>query len=166
MLFSRRRCGSHISCCCAYVGYPVGHSFIKYTASFTWLSLGLSDQTASASSCWFILQVVLQGAAQDSQKYKDFVQTSTVEETQIVDAPYHSTLCNVCQTVCHDHCNLEELSDAGDLRTFVSSQCSPAGPKAQPMWHSHFCGLCCQHQHLVHVVLFKCLQVMHSLPAV
>lgn len=60
-----------------------------------------------------LLQVMLQGAAPDSDKYKDYVQTSSVEEVQIVDAPYHSTLCNVCQTVCHDHCNLDELPDAG-----------------------------------------------------
>jgi len=68
------------------------------------------------------LQVLLQGAAQDSEKYKDHVQSSTIEDIQIVDAPYHSTLCNVCQTVCHDHCNLDEISDAGQL--FLACQSS------------------------------------------
>ena len=63
----------------------------------------------------YCMQAMLQGAAQDSEKYKDYVQTSTIEDVQIADAPYHSTLCNVCQTVCHDHCNLDELSDAGQI---------------------------------------------------
>ena len=61
------------------------------------------------------LQVMLQGAASDSEKYKDFMQTSTIEEVEIVDADYHSTLCNACQSVCHDHCNLNEISDAGQI---------------------------------------------------
>ena len=76
------------------------------------------EQCNAATACHYnpyCVQVLLQGAAQDSEKYKDYVQSSTIEDIQIVDAPYHSTLCNVCQTVCHDHCNLDELSDAGQI---------------------------------------------------
>lgn len=33
--------------------------------------------------------------------------------TQIVDAPYHSTLCSTCRTVCHDRCGLTGITTPG-----------------------------------------------------
>lgn len=57
---------------------------------------------------------MLKGAAQDSEKYKDYTQSSLIEEVNIVDADYHSTLCTVHQRVCHDHCNLDEIQTQGD----------------------------------------------------
>ncbi|CAF3940745.1 unnamed protein product, partial [Rotaria sp. Silwood1] len=37
----------------------------------------------------------------------------TVEKIEIVDAPYHSTLCQNCNHVCHDQCQLDETSIVG-----------------------------------------------------
>lgn len=37
-----------------------------------------------------------------------------MSETKLVDAPYHSTLCQSCNFVCHDHCGLSEISQTGD----------------------------------------------------
>ncbi|CAF0934957.1 unnamed protein product [Adineta steineri] len=49
----------------------------------------------------------------DQVKFKDF--TKTVQnKPQLVDAPYHSTLCESCNFVCHDHCGLNETVTKGD----------------------------------------------------
>ncbi len=61
------------------------------------------------------IQVTGQGAAADAQKYAKYTKEATVKETQIVDAPYHSTLCSTCCTVCHHRCGLVEITTPGQL---------------------------------------------------
>ncbi len=58
---------------------------------------------------------------QDSAKYKDYVKNETIEEIEIVDSPYHSTLCSNCRTVCHNHCGLQETTTQGN--NHPSSHC-------------------------------------------
>lgn len=59
------------------------------------------------------MQILQSHAMEDSEKYKDYVKNETVTEIEIVDAPYHSTLCSNCRTVCHNHCRLQETSNQG-----------------------------------------------------
>lgn len=59
------------------------------------------------------MQVTGKSAAADAQKYAKYTQHATVKEKQIVDAPYHSTLCSTCRTVCHDNCGLTEITTPG-----------------------------------------------------
>ena len=68
---------------------------------------------ALLSTLVFLLQAMKQDADQDQESYKNFIVSNQILETTIVDADYHSTLCMNCQTVCHDHCNLDEMQDAG-----------------------------------------------------
>jgi len=42
------------------------------------------------------------------------VKQKTITEDKLVDAPYHSTLCQSCNFVCHDRCGLQEISQTGD----------------------------------------------------
>ncbi|KAL3151312.1 hypothetical protein ABBQ38_013148 [Trebouxia sp. C0009 RCD-2024] len=44
-------------------------------------------------------QVSRQGAAESSERYKNFSQVTEVEETELVDAAYYSTLCSTCRVV-------------------------------------------------------------------
>lgn len=63
-----------------------------------------------------MLQVIGKGAMADVEKYAKYTQIKTVKEKKIVDAPYHSTLCSTCQTVCHNHCRLNEIATPGVAR--------------------------------------------------
>ena len=61
------------------------------------------------------MQFDAKGALGNSEKYANYTQNNTIEEVNIVEAPYHSTLCTLCQTVCHDHCGLDEMATPGTL---------------------------------------------------
>lgn len=54
-------------------------------------------------------------AMEDSEKYKDYTKNEIIEEVEIVDADYHSTLCSDCRAVCHNHCSLQETELQGLL---------------------------------------------------
>lgn len=71
------------------------------------------------------LQMLEAHAMEDSTKYKDFTKNETIEEIEIVDASYHSTLCSNCRTVCHDHCSLQETTTQGTWHASAAcKQCS------------------------------------------
>ncbi len=50
----------------------------------------------------------------DAEAFKNYVQKKVVTQNELVDAPYHSTICSSCNFVCHDHCGLNEISNTGD----------------------------------------------------
>lgn len=50
----------------------------------------------------------------DLVTYKDYTQERKVEVAELVDAPYHSTLCQICTHVCHEKCGLTETTTVGD----------------------------------------------------
>ncbi|KAL0041253.1 hypothetical protein WJX77_010452 [Trebouxia sp. C0004] len=77
-------------------------------------------------------------AAADAEKYAKYTKEATVEETQIVDAPYHSTLCSTCRTVCHDHCSLQEITTPG-AAGFGNCSCFGHGR------YNGGCGVCTGH---------------------
>ena len=45
--------------------------------------------------------------------YQDYTQIQTIETIQLIDAPYHSTLCANCNEVCHNNCQLNETKQYG-----------------------------------------------------
>ena len=57
-----------------------------------------------------LVQYSKKGAEYNAGKYKDYKTKQTVKQVQLVDAEYHSTLCSVCQFICHDRCNLKETA--------------------------------------------------------
>ncbi|KYQ93281.1 hypothetical protein DLAC_05942 [Tieghemostelium lacteum] len=69
-------------------------------------------QTLQDSIC--IYEAQLEKANIDKETFKDFTVTKTITKTELVPAPYHSTICNTCNFVCHDHCGLQEISTKGD----------------------------------------------------
>lgn len=71
-------------------------------------------------------QYDLEGALSNQETYKDFCQTSTVEDVQQVNCSYHNTLCQTCQQVCHEHCGLEFEKEAGS-DTFRRCACMSGG---------------------------------------
>ena len=50
----------------------------------------------------------------DANAFSNFIKRTQQTVTELVDAPYHSTICSSCNTVCHDHCGLSEISNHGD----------------------------------------------------
>ncbi len=55
----------------------------------------------------------LQQANADANTYKDYVKERTIDTPEIIDAKYHSTLCQNCNHVCHDNCQLDETTILG-----------------------------------------------------
>eukprot|EP01116_Phalansterium_solitarium_P020017 TRINITY_DN5781_c0_g1_i1.p2 TRINITY_DN5781_c0_g1~~TRINITY_DN5781_c0_g1_i1.p2 ORF type:complete len:584 (-),score=179.49 TRINITY_DN5781_c0_g1_i1:1805-3556(-) len=51
--------------------------------------------------------------AYDSEQFKNFTRTRTIEQRELVDSQYHSTLCSDCTHVCHDNCGLDEINEKG-----------------------------------------------------
>ncbi|CAF1290745.1 unnamed protein product [Didymodactylos carnosus] len=58
------------------------------------------------------IQTGIKGFDDDISKNKDFTRKK-VDVAQLVDAPYHSTICSQCNHVCHDHCALQETYTQG-----------------------------------------------------
>lgn len=52
-------------------------------------------------------------AGNDLVTYNNYTTARVVDKVEIVDAPYHSTLCQNCNHVCHDNCGLDETTIAG-----------------------------------------------------
>ena len=50
----------------------------------------------------------------DEISYQGYTQEQTVEVYELVDAPYHSTLCLTCNCVCHNNCSLAETQEVGN----------------------------------------------------
>ncbi|KYQ93282.1 hypothetical protein DLAC_05944 [Tieghemostelium lacteum] len=61
-----------------------------------------------------IYEAQLEKAKIDKETFKEFTVTKTITKTELVPAPYHSTICSTCNFVCHDHCGLQEISTKGD----------------------------------------------------
>ena len=47
------------------------------------------------------------------EEFKDYTVQKQVVQEQLVESPYHSTICGKCSKVCHDNCGLEEISVRG-----------------------------------------------------
>ena len=60
------------------------------------------------------MQVKKAAAASDAGKYQAYKRKHNITEPQLADADHHSTMCTGCQTICHDHCSLEEITSEGD----------------------------------------------------
>jgi ElaB/YqjD/DUF883 family membrane-anchored ribosome-binding protein len=58
-------------------------------------------------------ETALSQADDDLVNYNDYATERVVDKVEIVDAPYHSTLCQNCNHVCHDNCGLDETIIAG-----------------------------------------------------
>lgn len=76
-----------------------------------------------------------------AEQFKDYTVQKTVTKQQLVDVPYHSTLCGDCSKVCHDHCGLDEMPDK-DPVFFTNCACMGAGNKCSkcgcgPETHYH-----------------------------
>ena len=66
------------------------------------------------------LDSALQRADRDVQIYQDHTRVHTLEKIELIDAPYHSTLCANCNEVCHNNCRLNETRFLGAQ---IFSQC-------------------------------------------
>ncbi|CAF4813992.1 unnamed protein product [Rotaria sp. Silwood1] len=58
-------------------------------------------------------EVVLKQSNDDLVTYKEYSKEREVEKIEIVDAPFHSTLCQNCNYVCHSRCKLDETTTVG-----------------------------------------------------
>ena len=65
------------------------------------------------AQCLHWVQLFKKGAEVDVEKYKQFTQTKTITQKEMVEVPYHNTLCSTCQHVCHQHCGLQEIATPG-----------------------------------------------------
>lgn len=88
------------------------------------------------------IEAKLTNSAADKDRYKDFVQKKTIKELRLVDAPYHSTICQTCNSVCHDHCGLDELTGVGSNQftgcsAFRGDNCVQCAKKCSYMSHYH-----------------------------
>jgi len=77
------------------------------------------------------------------ETFADYTQQKTVTSKKLVDAPYHSTICQNCNSVCHDHCGLQEV-DHTDPNHFKgcaamagSENCSVCEGKCSHTVHYH-----------------------------
>ncbi|KYQ93280.1 hypothetical protein DLAC_05939 [Tieghemostelium lacteum] len=61
-----------------------------------------------------IYEAQLEKANNDKETFKDFTVTKTILKTDLIPAPYHSTICSTCNVVCHDQCGLDEISTKGN----------------------------------------------------
>ena len=59
-------------------------------------------------------EALMKQNSSDVNAFSNFVQRTQQSVTELVDAPYHSTICSSCNKVCHDHCGLSEISNHGD----------------------------------------------------
>ncbi len=73
--------------------------------------LGMSN----VATVLVLAQVTRKGAAESSERYKNFIQVTQIEETEVVDAAYYSTLCSTCRVVCHDKCQTNEYIAPGTI---------------------------------------------------
>eukprot|EP01132_Coremiostelium_polycephalum_P007845 gene7845-9659_t len=72
-----------------------------------------------------IAKAQLEGFELNKLIFKDYTQKKSYEEITIVDAPYHSTICRMCDYVCHDNCPLDEIRDIGNSKF---KDCPALGP--------------------------------------
>lgn len=73
-----------------------------------------------------LAMAAMQKYSASAEQFKDYTVKKTVQKFELVDAPYHSTICSECSKVCHDHCGLNEISDRGSNQ-FVSCSCMGNG---------------------------------------
>jgi GTPase Era involved in 16S rRNA processing len=66
-------------------------------------------------------EAVVKQSNNDLVTYQDYIREREVDKIEIVDAPFHSTLCQNCNHVCHPNCNLDEITTVGAK---IFKQCS------------------------------------------
>jgi len=59
-------------------------------------------------------ELMMKQNSSDVNAFSNYIRRTQQTVTELVDAPYHSTICSSCNTVCHDHCGLDEISNRGD----------------------------------------------------
>ena len=47
------------------------------------------------------------------EQFKNYTVKKTIQKQQFVEVDYHSTICSVCNTVCHSHCSLNKETEIG-----------------------------------------------------
>jgi len=52
-------------------------------------------------------------ATQKRNQTQDYIKRQTIKQRVLVNDPHHSTICSACTFVCHHHCGLTEITDAG-----------------------------------------------------
>lgn len=57
-----------------------------------------------------------------SQQCEDYIIKKPVQKLILKEAPYHSTLCQKCNTVCHSNCSINEITD-GNLEGLKHCMC-------------------------------------------
>jgi heterodisulfide reductase subunit A-like polyferredoxin len=75
-----------------------------------------------------IAQLLSKGSAMDAEKYKNYVESKTITVTELVDVQYHSTLCSVCEHMCHERCGITYSPDTNSPEL---SGCACMGPGNQ-----------------------------------
>lgn len=81
--------------------------------------------------------------SRDRETFKNFTEREEQEKVELVDVAYHSTLCSVCNHVCHQQCGLDEITTKGD-NAFVNcaafgsqSNCQQCPKKCSYTEHYH-----------------------------
>jgi hypothetical protein len=88
------------------------------------------------------MEVLLKQGESDQSKYKDYTKKEIITEKILVDAPYHSTICENCNYVCHDNCSLQEISELGsnqfkNCAAFSGDYCKDCPGKCLYTRHYH-----------------------------
>ena len=50
----------------------------------------------------------------NAEQFQNYTQRKVIVSKELVDAPYHSTICSQCTSMCHKQCGLNEISQKGD----------------------------------------------------
>lgn len=80
--------------------------------------------------------------ALNASKFQDYVREKQIIITERVKTEYHNTCCSVCDTVCHEKCNLNEIPSLGSYTFFRCSAlqygyCSKCPKQCSPLQHYH-----------------------------
>ena len=87
-------------------------------------------------------EALMKQNSSDANAFSNFVQRTQQTVTELVDASYHSTICSSCNKVCHDHCGLSEISNAGDnafrnCAAFSGDNCHAGSCRCSYTTHYH-----------------------------
>ncbi|KAG1674929.1 hypothetical protein FOA52_014722 [Chlamydomonas sp. UWO 241] len=81
-------------------------------------------------------ELKLKHHANTTTKFANYTSELKITTTELVNAPYHSTICKTCNVVCHNMCGLTEISVAGD-NAFLGCCAFSGASKCQECKCSH-----------------------------